>query len=86
MKPVTIYTTNACPYCRMAKDLLRRKNIEFDEIDVLGNSGNRSAMVARANGRTSVPQIFIGATHVGGCDDIHALEQQGKLDALLVTA
>ena len=83
MPNVTIYTTALCPYCQMAKGLLKRKNVAFTEIDVGSNSTNRETMRARANGRNSVPQIFIGATHVGGCDDIHALEDQGKLDALL---
>ena len=67
----------------MAKDLLRRKSVAFDEIDVLGNAAHRATMVARAGGRRTVPQIFIGETHIGGCDELHALEQQGKLDHLL---
>lgn len=86
MPDVTIYTTSLCPYCNMAKGLLKRKNVEFTEIDVSSDVGKRAVMRERANGRNSVPQIFIGATHVGGCDDIHALEQQGKLDALLAAA
>ena len=86
MPDVTIYTTSLCPYCNMAKGLLKRKNVEFTEIDVSSDGGKRAIMRERANGRNSVPQIFIGATHVGGCDDIHALEQQGKLDALLAAA
>lgn len=83
MTDVTIYTTSLCPYCQMAKGLLKRKNVAFTEIDVSSDSAKRAAMRERANGRNSVPQIFIGSTHVGGCDDIHALESQGKLDALL---
>lgn len=86
MPDVTIYTTSLCPYCQMAKGLLKRKNVAFTEIDVGSNAVERRAMHERANGRNSVPQIFIGATHVGGCDDIHALEGQGKLDALLAAA
>ena len=86
MPDVTIYTTSLCPYCQMAKELLKRKNVAFKEIDVGSNAVERRAMRERANGRNSVPQIFIGATHVGGCDDIHALEDQGKLDALLAAA
>jgi glutaredoxin 3 len=86
MPDVTIYTTSLCPYCSMAKGLLKRKNVVFTEIDVSSDNAKRAAMRERANGRTSVPQIFIGAKHVGGCDDIHALEQDGKLDALLATA
>ncbi len=86
MPDVTIYTTALCPYCQMVKGLLKRKNVAFTEIDVGSNAVERRAMRERANGRNSVPQIFIGATHVGGCDDIHALEGQGKLDALLAAA
>jgi glutaredoxin 3 len=86
MPDVTIYTTSLCPYCNMAKGLLKRKNVVFTEIDVSSDSAKRAAMRERANGRNSVPQIFIGATHVGGCDDIHALDKQGKLDVLLASA
>ena len=80
---VEIYTTPFCPYCQWAKELLRKKSIEFTEFDVSRDRALRNAMTARANGRTTVPQIFIGATHVGGCDDLHALEDAGKLDPLL---
>jgi glutaredoxin 3 len=83
MSDITIYTTPFCSYCVRAKNLLKRKNATFTEIDVSGDNAKRDAMTKRANGRTSVPQIFVGAVHVGGCDEIHALEQQGKLDALL---
>lgn len=83
MPDITIYTTPYCPYCQRAKGLLKRKNVGFTEIDVDGNSAERNAMMQRANGRRSVPQIFIGATHVGGSDELHALENAGKLDALL---
>jgi glutaredoxin 3 len=86
MPDVTIYTTPYCPYCAEAKSLLRRKKVAFKEIDVSADPSLRAAMRARASGRNSVPQIFIGATHVGGCDDIHALEHQGKLDPLLAAA
>lgn len=85
MPDVTIYTTPLCPYCHMAKGLLKRKNVPYTEIDVSDNA-KRQAMMARANGRRSVPQIFVGATHVGGCDDLHDLEDNGKLDALLELA
>lgn len=81
--PVEIYTTQTCGYCRMAKQLLTRKNISFKEIDVSSSSALRQEMMARAEGRTSVPQIFIGATHVGGCDDLYALNDEGGLDKLL---
>lgn len=83
MAPVEIYTTAYCPYCAWAKDLLGKKGIAFKEIDVGGNGALRAEMIARANGRYTVPQIFIGATHVGGCDDLYALEDAGKLDPLL---
>ena len=83
MPPVEIYTTAYCPYCGWAKDLLVKKGIAFREIDVGGNRELRSEMTTRANGRTSVPQIFIGTTHVGGCDDLYALNDAGKLDSLL---
>lgn len=83
MPNVTIYTTQLCPYCQMAKRLLRQKGAAFDEIDVGANPSLRDEMTRKAGGRTSVPQIWIGATHVGGCDDLHALDRAGKLDALL---
>jgi len=83
MPPVEVYTTPYCPYCIAAKDLLKRKGVAFTEIDVTGQPEQRAKMVERANGRYTVPQIFIGATHVGGCDDLYALEEDGKLDPLL---
>jgi glutaredoxin 3 len=83
MPDITIYTTPLCPYCARAKGLLKRKNAAYTEIDVSDDTALREAMRTRTGGRNSVPQIFIGALHVGGCDDIHALESQGKLDALL---
>jgi glutaredoxin 3 len=83
MAPVEIYTTRWCPYCTMAKALLKRKGITFTEIDLSHHRERRGEMIERANGRTTVPQIFIGPVHVGGSDDLHALEHAGKLDALL---
>jgi len=83
MPPIEIYTTRYCPYCHAAKRLLSRKGAPFNEIDVTGDPEGRSDMVARANGRATVPQIFIGAIHVGGYDDLYALDQAGKLDPLL---
>jgi glutaredoxin 3 len=83
MIPIEIYTTRYCPYCTAAKRLLSHKGAKFTEIDVSGDPKGRSDMVARANGRTTVPQIFIGAIHVGGYDDLAALEYAGKLDPLL---
>lgn len=81
-RPVEIYTTGWCPYCHMAKALLKRKGVDFTEINVSDHS-KRQAMIDRAHGRMTVPQIFIGPVHVGGSDDLHALEYAGKLDALL---
>ena len=83
MAPIEIYTTPYCPYCQWAKELLRKKNAAFTEIDISGDRELRSKMTLRANGRTTVPQIFIGPTHVGGCDDLYALDDAGKLDLLL---
>jgi glutaredoxin 3 len=83
MPPVEIYTTRWCPYCAMAKSLLKRKGVDFMEIDLSGHRERRSEMIERANGRMTVPQIFVGSMHVGGSDDLHALERAGKLDALL---
>jgi glutaredoxin 3 len=83
MKPVEIYTTPLCGYCHAAKSLLRRKGVAFAETDVSRDPALRAAMTERSGGRRSVPQIFIGGAHVGGCDDLHAMEQAGRLDALL---
>jgi glutaredoxin 3 len=86
MNQVEIYTTRYCPYCHAAKALLKAKNIAFTELDVTGDPSGRAKMIERANGRMTVPQIFIGSTHVGGSDDLHALERAGKLDPLLAQA
>ena len=83
MRPVEIYTTPFCGYCAMAKRLLDRKGVTYSEIDVSADPSLRAAMVQRANGRRTVPQIFIGTTHVGGSDDLHALDHAGKLDPML---
>jgi glutaredoxin 3 len=85
MSPVQIYTTRFCPYCVAAKTLLKRKGVAYDEIDVGSAMDRREEMVQRANGRMTVPQIFIGDVHVGGNDDLQALERAGKLDALLAS-
>ena len=82
MPPVDIYTTQWCPYCRMAKQLLSRKGQRWDEIDVEAEPGRRDEMIQRS-GRRSVPQIWIGERHVGGFDDLAALDAAGELDALL---
>ncbi|MGZ5805118.1 MAG: glutaredoxin 3 [Xanthobacteraceae bacterium] len=86
MPKVELYTTPICPYCFAAKDLLKRKGVAFTEINVMGDAQKRQEMVARAGGRMTVPQIFIGATHVGGCDDLYDLDSEGKLDPLLAAA
>lgn len=83
MQSVTLYTTAWCPYCSAAKTLLREKGVAFTEIDVEKTAGARATMTQRSDGRTSVPQIFIGDTHVGGCDDLYAMDRAGKLDTLL---
>ena len=83
MPPIVVYTTPYCSYCVSAKALLRRKGVEFAEINVAGAPDRRAERVQRANGLTTVPQIFIGADHVGGCDELHALDEAGKLDSLL---
>ena len=83
MKPVEIYTTPTCGYCAAAKRLLTKKGVDFTEIDVSRDPALRDAMVTRAHGRRTVPQIFIGGTHVGGCDDLYALDGDGKLDPML---
>ena len=83
MKTVRIYTTPICPYCVRAKSLLKKKGVEVDEVDVFMDEDARKDMEAKSGGARSVPQIFIGDTHVGGSDELHALEREGKLDALL---
>jgi glutaredoxin 3 len=83
MKPVEIYTTPLCGYCHAAKRLLTQKGVAFTEIDVSRDADLRAAMTQRSNGGRTVPQIFVGQTHVGGCDDLYALDRAGKLDPLL---
>jgi len=83
MASIEIYTTPFCPYCIAAKELLQRKGAQFVEIDIARDRALRAQMVERAGGRMTVPQIFIGETHVGGCDDLYALEDAGGLDPLL---
>jgi glutaredoxin 3 len=82
MKPVTIYTKSWCPYCSAAKELLTKKGVAFTEIEITGKETERKTMIARS-GRSTVPQIFIGETHLGGCDDLYALESRGGLDPML---
>ena len=83
MQPVEIYTSPLCGFCHAAKRLLNQKGVSFSEINVLANPNRKQEMIQRANGGRTVPQIIIGDTHVGGCDDLYALEQAGKLDPLL---
>jgi glutaredoxin 3 len=86
MKRVRMYTTPICPYCVRAKQLLKKKGIEVEEVDVFADSDARAEMEAKSQGRKTVPQIFVGETHVGGFDDLYALDQAGKLDPLLAGA
>ncbi len=83
MKPVTIYTMAMCPYCWRAVGLLKKKKIKFEEINAGFNAKLRAEMIQRSNGGTSYPQIFIGDQHIGGCDEMLALDRIGKLDTLL---
>lgn len=82
MSKVVIYTTSMCCYCHRAKDLLRAKGVQFDEVDASARDV-RADMIQKAGGRTSVPQIWIGTDHVGGCDDLYALDREGRLDSML---
>lgn len=83
MKQVEIYTSPMCGFCHAAKRLLKDKGVNFSEINVWTNPSRKPEMIQRANGGRTVPQIFVGDVHVGGCDDLYALERAGKLDALL---
>ena len=83
MQPVVIYTKSTCPYCHAAKALLSKKGASFEEIGVDGDRATQAAMAEKANGRSTVPQIFIGDAHVGGCDDLYDLDAAGELDKLL---
>lgn len=85
MQPVKIYTTGMCPYCVRAKALLDRKGVDYEEVDVMMDLDARRDMQQRSGGTRTVPQIFIGQTHVGGCDELCALESRGALDPLLAS-
>jgi glutaredoxin 3 len=85
MPPIRIYTTPICPYCVRAKALLKKKGASYEEIDVFMDPDARDEMEAVSNGRRTVPQIFIGDKHVGGCDDLYELDREGRLDPLLAT-
>jgi glutaredoxin 3 len=80
---IDIYTIRYCPYCEAAKDLLSQKGASFHEIDATAKRDLRQEMIERSNGRSTFPQIFIDGTHVGGCDELYALDEAGKLDPLL---
>ena len=83
MPPVVVYTKPHCSFCVSAKALLQRKGVAFTEINVAGEPERRAEMVERAHGRTTVPQIFVGTTHVGGCRELYQLDAAGNLDPLL---
>ena len=83
MPRVEIYSTLFCPFCARAKSLLERKGVKYINFDIIEDSAKREEMQARAGGRTSVPQIFIDGEHIGGCDDLYALDRAGKLDPKL---
>ena len=83
MTEVVIYTRDFCYYSDAARELLKRKGVAFKEINATGNRELRNEMIERANGGSTFPQVFIGDNHVGGCDELYALEEQGKLDAML---
>lgn len=83
MPHIEIYTKFLCPYCSRAKALLGEKGVGFDEIDITMDADKRKEMIARSNGGMTVPQIFIGDRHIGGCDDLVALDMRGELDGLL---
>ena len=83
MARVEIYTWSTCPFCRRAKDLLNAKDVDFTEYDITGDEDARDKMMERTGGPRTVPQIFINDRHIGGCDDLHLLEENGQLDALL---
>lgn len=83
MQTVELYTSPTCGYCHMAKRLLNSKSVSFVEVNLAKQPGKRSEMMQRAGGRHTVPQIFIGGKHIGGCDELMALERAGKLDPML---
>lgn len=83
MQTVEIYTSPFCGFCHAAKRLLKKKEVSFSEVNLMLEPGRRSEMLDRSKGSHTVPQIFIGGTHIGGCDELHALERSGRLDAML---
>jgi glutaredoxin 3 len=85
MPNVIVYSGPGCPYCERAKMLLKKKSIAFEDINVSTDSAKREEMLKKSGGRQTIPQIFIGGKHIGGCDDLYALEAAGKLDPLLAS-
>ena len=83
MAEIIIYTTNYCPYCVKAKRLLRKKGVEFEEIDLTNDDTGRMQLVEKSGGRKTVPQIFVNGQHIGGCDDLFSLDAKKELDTLL---
>ena len=83
MPVITVYSGPSCPYCERAKLLLKKKGVAFEEFNVRSDEDKLAEMLAKSNGKRTIPQIFIGSQHIGGCDDLYALESEGKLDALL---
>ena len=83
MSEIIIYTTNYCPYCVKAKQLLRTKGLEFEEIDLTNDDAGRMQLVEKSGGRKTVPQIFVNGKHIGGCDDLFSLDAKKELDTLL---
>lgn len=83
MAQITMYSSFLCGFCYRAKQLLKKKGVQWEEIDVLAHPGRKKEMMERAGGRHTVPQIFINDQHIGGCDELYALEQEGRLDSLL---
>ena len=83
MKPVTVYSTPICHYCVRAKNLLTKKGVPYEDVDIFSDDAKRQEMLAKSGGARTVPQIFVGDTHVGGFDELNALEKAGKLDPLL---
>lgn len=86
MPNIEVYTTTNCGYCTRVKNLLTRKGLVYREIDVSVNSEERQRLMLRTHGRRTLPQVFIGGTHLGDCDELYALDAKGRLDALLVSA
>jgi len=85
MPQITVYSGPGCPYCERAKQLFKKKGVAFEDFDVRADESKLVEMMEKSNGKRTIPQIFIGGQHIGGCDDLYALENAGKLDALLAS-